>query len=165
MVRRARCGRADAPAATIRGEPADVEAALTHAAELLRAARRPLLHGFDGATVEDARAAVALADRLGALVATGALTGDWPGAAAVPLRGASTATLGEIRDRSRVVVIWREDPETTHPRLLERLGFGDGSNRGSPRTARSLSSTTVTPPRPAAPTCSCAGRASATSKR
>ena len=41
----------------------------------------------------------------------------------MPLRGASTATLGEIRDRSRVVVIWREDPETTHPRLLDRLGF------------------------------------------
>ena len=126
----------DAPAATIRGEPADVETALTRAAELLRAARRPLLHGFDGATVDDARAAVALADRLGALVATGALTGDWPGAPAVPLRGGSTATLGEIRDRSRVVVIWREDPEVTHPRLLERLGFGDGSNSrlGADRT-------------------------------
>ena len=82
------------------------------------------MHGFDEATVEDARAAVALADRLGALVATDSLGGAWPGAPAVPLRGASTATLGEIRDRSRVVVIWREDPETTHPRLLDRLGFG-----------------------------------------
>ena len=74
-----------------------------------------------GATVEDARAAVALADRLGALVSTGPWAGAWPGAPAVPLRGASTATLGEIRDRSQVVVVWREDPETTHPRLLERL--------------------------------------------
>jgi formylmethanofuran dehydrogenase subunit B len=128
--------REDAPAATIRGWPADVETALTRAAELLRAARRPLLHGFDGATVDDARAAVALADRLGALVATGGVMGAWPGAPAVPLRGASTATLGEIRDRSRVVVIWREDPETTHPRLLDRLGFGDGSHSrlGSART-------------------------------
>jgi formylmethanofuran dehydrogenase subunit B len=118
---------ASAPAATIRGQPADVESALTRAAELLRGARRPLLHGFDGATVEDARVAVALADRLGALVATDGVDGAWPGAPAVPLRGASTATLGEIRDRSRLVVVWREDPETTHPRLLDRLGFGDGS--------------------------------------
>ncbi len=118
---------ASAPEATIRGEPADVEAALTRAAELLRGARRPLLHGFEGATVEDARAAVALADRLGALVSTGSVAGAWPGAPAVPLRGASTATLGEIRDRSRVVVIWREDPEATHPRLLERLGFARDS--------------------------------------
>jgi formylmethanofuran dehydrogenase subunit B len=119
---------AGAPAATIDGEPADVESALARAAELLRGARRPLVHGFDRATVEDARAAVALADRLGAVVSTGASVGPWLGAPAVALRGASTATLGEIRDRSRVVVIWREDPERTHPRLLERLGFGDGAS-------------------------------------
>ena len=110
--------------ATISGEAVDVDTALSRAAELLRAARRPLVHGFDGATVEDARAAVALADRLGALVTTGPVAGRWPGAPAVPLRGVSTATLGEIRDRSQLVVIWREDPETTHPRLLDRLGFG-----------------------------------------
>ncbi|MGZ4304480.1 MAG: hypothetical protein ACXVSL_06375 [Solirubrobacteraceae bacterium] len=117
----------EAPAATIGGEPTDVDTGLTRAAELLGAARRPLIHGFGEATIEDARAAVALADRLGALVATEGLAGVWPGAPAVPLRGASTATLGEIRDRSRIVVIWREDPETTHPRLLDRLGFANGS--------------------------------------
>ena len=129
-------GAQEAPPATIRGQAADVDAALTRAAELLRGARRPLVHGFDQATVDDARAAVALADRLGALVATDGLDGTWPGAPAVPLRGASTATLGEIRDRSRVIVIWREDPELTHPRLLERLGFGDRSSSrlGADRT-------------------------------
>jgi formylmethanofuran dehydrogenase subunit B len=119
-----RVRREGAPAATIEGRPADVDAALARAAELLRGARRPLVHGFEEATVEDARGAIALADRLGALVATDGLGGTWPGAPALPLRGASTATLGEIRDRSRVVVVWREDPETTHPRLLDRLGFG-----------------------------------------
>jgi formylmethanofuran dehydrogenase subunit B len=117
-------GSAGAPAATIDGQPAEIEAALIRAGELLRGARRPLVHGFEGATVEDARAAVALADRVGALVSTGGLDGPWPGVPAAPLRGISTATLGEIRDRSGVVVIWREDPETSHPRLLERLGFG-----------------------------------------
>jgi formylmethanofuran dehydrogenase subunit B len=117
-----------APVATINGEAADVESALARAAELLRGARRPVLRGFDGATVEDTRAAVALADRLGALVVTEPPAGAWPGAPAAALRGASTATLGEIRDRSRLVVIWREDPESTHPRLLERLGFGGGAS-------------------------------------
>ena len=123
-----RMGERDEGPATIRGEAADVDSALARAAELLRGARRPLLHGFDGATVEDARAAVALADRLGALVSTGTVTKVWPGAPAVPQRGASTATLGEIRDRSQVVVVWREDPETTHPRLLDRLGFARDSS-------------------------------------
>ncbi len=122
-----RVGGGDAPTATIDGRATEVETALARAAGLLRTARRPLLYGFSGATVEDARAAVALADRLGAIVAPDALRGDWPGAPAIPLRGASTATLGEIRDRSHVVVVWREDPVATHPRLLERLGFGDRS--------------------------------------
>jgi formylmethanofuran dehydrogenase subunit B len=123
--------------ATIDGQPADIELAITRAAELLRGARRPLLHGFERATVEDARAAVALADRLGALVAIDSLGGAWPGASAVPLRGESTATLGEIRDRSRLVVVWREDPEATHPRLLDRLGFGGGT-RSAFRAERTL---------------------------
>lgn len=130
-----RIRRREGAPATINGEPADVESAIVRAAELLRGARRPLVHGFDGATVEDARAALALADRLGALVVTERVADVWPGAPAVPLRGASSATLGEIRDRSRVVVIWREDPESTHPRLLDRLGFGAAPSRaGAERT-------------------------------
>jgi formylmethanofuran dehydrogenase subunit B len=125
------------PQATINGQPTDVRTALTRAAELLRRARRPLVYGFDGATVEDTRAALTLGDRLGALVATDVAAGAWGGAAAVPLRGASTATLGEIRDRSRLVVIWREDPESSHPRLLERLGF-DGGPLSRPSAERTL---------------------------
>jgi formylmethanofuran dehydrogenase subunit B len=117
-------GASDTPEASVAGEPVAIEVAVARAAELLRDGRRPLVHGFVGATVEDARAAVALADRLGAIVATAAPSGPWPGVPAFPLRGASTATLGEVRDRSELVVIWREDPQTTHPRLLERLGFG-----------------------------------------
>ena len=155
VVLRARRRDGDAPAATIDGRPAEVEAALARAAELLRGARRPLLHGFAGATVEDARAAVALADRLGAIVATDGLGGAWPGAPRVPLRGASTATLGEIRDRSRVVVVWREDPMTTHPRLLERLGFGDARTPGSAPSARWSWSTTATRRPRSSPTCGC----------
>jgi formylmethanofuran dehydrogenase subunit B len=80
---------------------------------------------------------VALADRVGALISTGVAMGRWPGAPAAPLRGASTATLGEIRDRSLILVIWREDPETTHPRLLDRLGFG-GGGRSQPGAERTL---------------------------
>ncbi|HEX5194592.1 MAG TPA: hypothetical protein VFW09_17485 [Solirubrobacteraceae bacterium] len=117
--------------ATVDGEPGGIDHALARAAELLRRGRRPLVYGFVGATIEDARAAVALADRLGAIVAAGgagALGGPWPGAPAFPLRGSTSATLGESRDRSELVVIWREDPESTHPRLLGRLGLG-GSNR------------------------------------
>ena len=125
-------------AATVGGQPADVDTALARAAELLLSARRPLLHGFEAATVEDARAAVALADRLGALVVTGDVSGPWPGAPAVPLRGASTATLGEIRDRSQLVVIWREDPEQ-HPSPAARSALASAAIRPrGPRAGRTL---------------------------
>ena len=118
----------DTPAATIAGDAVDLETAIDRAAQLLREARRPLVHGFAAATIEDARAAVTLADRVGAIVATRPPAQPWPGAPAFALRGSSTATLGEIRDRSELLIVWHEDPETTHPRLLNRLGFGqDGS--------------------------------------
>jgi formylmethanofuran dehydrogenase subunit B len=103
----------------VAGQPVAVDAAVRRAAELLRDARRPVICGFDAATIEAARAAVALADHLGGVVDTG---GERAGGA-VAMRGISTATLGEIRDRAQVVVVWREDPETTHPRLLSRLGL------------------------------------------
>jgi formylmethanofuran dehydrogenase subunit B len=126
----------DGPDATVAGQPTDVATALARAVELLQGARRPLVGGFTGATVDDARAAVALADRLGAIVTADGSRGPWAGAPAFPLRGASTATLGEIRDRSEVVVVWREDPETTHPRLLERLRLaGAGSRAGESRAS------------------------------
>jgi formylmethanofuran dehydrogenase subunit B len=102
-------------AARLQPDPGeDLDVALDRAAALLRQARRPMI-SIAGATVEAARAAIALAGRLGAVVDAG---GADP---AVALRGASTATLGEIRDRTGVVVVWRADPETTHPRLLDRL--------------------------------------------
>ena len=126
------------PSATIDGAPAGTESALTRAAELLREARRPLVHGFGETTTEDARAAVALADRLGAIVTGGPVSRPWPGAPALPLRGASSATLGEIRDRARLVVVWREDVESTHPRLLDRLGFGAGARTSRLEDARTL---------------------------
>jgi formylmethanofuran dehydrogenase subunit B len=102
------------PDATAGGEAVDLDTAVDRAAALLRASRRPLV-SIAGATVETASAAIALAEQLGAVVAAGG------GSPAVALRGASTATFGEIRDRAQVVIVWHADPETTHPRLLERL--------------------------------------------
>ena len=122
------------PAATIHGRPADRRAALARAAELLRGARRPLLHGFDGATVEDARAAVALADRLGALVADRRVGRRLAGRAGAPVArrldrhpGRNPRSLPAGRDLARGS---RGHP----PRLLDRLGFGDGSAEAGERT-------------------------------
>ena len=70
---------------------------------------------------------MALADAIGAVVdpAGGSTAGE-----AYQAIGASTATFGEIRDRSELVVVWRADPAVTHPRLLGRLRL-DRAARGS----------------------------------
>src|SRR4051794_9014039 len=104
------------PLARIDGREVALDAALDAAAEILRAARAPLIHGLGRTTCEAQRVAVALADRLGATIAPA----GGPGLA-FAARGASTATLGDVRDRAEIVVIWCADPVTTHPRLLERL--------------------------------------------
>src|SRR5262245_48518780 len=102
------------PDAVAGGQTIALDAAVDRVAALLRGSRRPLVE-IAGATVETASAAIALSEQLGAVVAAGG------GSPAVALRGASTATFGEIRDRAQGVYVWQAAPETTHPRLLERL--------------------------------------------
>jgi formylmethanofuran dehydrogenase subunit B len=111
----------DVPLARVDGGPASLEDALDAATALLAAARAPLVYGLGQATCEDQRAAVALAEALGATIDPAGPALDGAAGGAFPARGASTATLGEVRDRSEVVVIWRADPATSHPRLFERL--------------------------------------------
>jgi len=120
------------PPSRIDGREADPDAALDAAAGILAQADTPLVYGLARTSVEAARSAVGLADRLGALVEPAGAVRDGAGGRAVALRGASTATLGEIRDRAATVVVWREDPLTTHPRLLERLRL-DEAQRGARR--------------------------------
>jgi formylmethanofuran dehydrogenase subunit B len=108
------------PAAAIDGLPADPDAAYARAAELLLAARAPLVYGLSRSTTEGQRAATALADRLGATIDTTASTGHAPSIMALQQVGESTCTLGEVKNRADLVVFWGSDPVVTHPRHLER---------------------------------------------
>jgi formylmethanofuran dehydrogenase subunit B len=108
------------PAAVIDGQLAAYEEALDRAAQILREARAPLIYGLSRSTTEGQRAAVALADRLGATIDTTAATGHAPSLMALQQVGESTCTLGEVKNRADVVVYWDSDPLATHPRHLER---------------------------------------------
>ena len=103
------------PIARVEGREVSLEEAADAAAAILREARAPLVYGLGQTSCEAQRRAVALAEAAGAVIDVGAATEAY---AAI---GSSTATLGEIRDRAELVVIWRADPVVTHPRLLERL--------------------------------------------
>jgi formylmethanofuran dehydrogenase subunit B len=109
------------PAARVGGREAAVDQALDEAAAVLGRARAPLVYGLGQTSCEAQRAAVALAEAIGAVIDPAGPLLDGPSGLAAQARGSSTATLGEVRDRAAIVVVWRADPVATHPRLLERL--------------------------------------------
>src|SRR5919107_2010032 len=111
--------------ARVDGREAGLDEALDAAAGILGGARAPLVYGLGDTSCEAQRAAVALAEAMGATIAPAGPLLDGASGLAFQARGASTATLGEVRDRAAAVVVWRADPATTHPRLLERLRLPD----------------------------------------
>jgi formylmethanofuran dehydrogenase subunit B len=104
------------PVARVDGREAEFSDAVEASAAILAEARLPLVCGLGQSDCESQRAAVALAEAMGAVIdpAEG-------GGAAAQAFGLSTATFGEVRDRAELVVVWRADPGTTNPRLLPRL--------------------------------------------
>lgn len=112
--------RVEAPPAEIDGRAADPASAIERAADILRAADAPLVYGLSRSSTAGQRAAVALADRLGAIVDTTASLGHAPSVMALQQAGESTCSLGEVRNRSDLVIFWGSDPVESHPRHLER---------------------------------------------
>src|SRR5579872_11173 len=108
------------PAAAIREKSVSIEAALDRAAEILSDSCAPLIYGLSRSSTDGQRAAVALADRLGATIDTTASLCHGPSIIALQQAGESTSSLGEIRNRSDLVVFWGCDPVVSHPRHLER---------------------------------------------
>jgi formylmethanofuran dehydrogenase subunit B len=106
--------------AAVDAQRAPIDAALASAADLVRAATRPLVYLAPGITNETAREAVALADAIGA--ALDSVTSDTAMGAilAAQERGRASATLGEGRHRADVVVWWGVDPALRYPRYAER---------------------------------------------
>lgn len=109
-----------APAAEIEGRPVAYEEAVARAVQILQAADAPLIYGLSRSSTTGQRAAVALADRLGAIIDTTASLGHGPSVVALQEAGESTASLGEVRNRSDLVIFWGSDPLVSHPRHLER---------------------------------------------
>ncbi len=113
--------------ATINDQPADLESALDRAASILSNSRSPLIYGLSRSSTPGQRAAVELADRIGAIVDTTASVCHGPSIMAIQSVGESTSTLGEVKERADLVIFWGADPLTTHPRHLERYS-------GTPRS-------------------------------
>lgn len=108
------------PAAKVEGQPVSLEAGIERAAEILRNSRAPLIWGLSRSSTEGQRAAVALAERLGANIDTTASVCHASSIMAIQVVGESTSSLGEIKNRSDLVIYWGANPVVSHPRHMER---------------------------------------------
>jgi formylmethanofuran dehydrogenase subunit B len=105
------------PTCRIDGRPAEIQEALARAAELLTSARYPLIYGLSRASCEAQSVAAEIAERLGGVLDTPADRGLLDALQSI---GDVTCTLGEIRSRADLIVVWNADPVATHPRFFER---------------------------------------------
>jgi formylmethanofuran dehydrogenase subunit B len=103
----------------IQGKATHLEAAIARAAEILTQARLPLLAGL-ATDVEGVRAALALADRYGAVVDHLASEALLRNLLALQDTGWITTTLSEVKNRVDLLVVVGSDLETSFPRFFER---------------------------------------------
>ena len=120
------------PVVSIEGRPADFELAADAAANILANSQCPLIYGLSRSSTDGQRAALRLADRIGATIDTTASRCHAPSVLAVQQVGESTCTLGEAKNRCDLVVFWGCDPTNSHPRHGERYSV-DPTGRFLPR--------------------------------
>ena len=110
----------DGPSCLVAGRPASLDEGIERAAQLLAAARYPLVFGLEQTSCEAVRLAVGIADWIGAIVDTAS-----GGSAGMSFHagGEATCTLGEIANRADLVLVWRADPVVTHPRHFSKYSL------------------------------------------
>jgi formylmethanofuran dehydrogenase subunit B len=120
--------------ASVDGQPVPYQTALQTAARLLGTSRAPIVLGLAGLGTAAQRAAVSLADQLGAVVDISHHGADSASSAGLEEVGKSTCTLGEVRHRADLIVFWQCDPMSSHPRLWQRVvePAGEWVPRGRP---------------------------------
>ncbi|MFN0019302.1 MAG: formylmethanofuran dehydrogenase subunit B [Pirellulaceae bacterium] len=127
------------PAAEIAGCPVPWKSAVAKAADILRAAKAPLIYGLSRSSTQGQRQAVQLADALGANIDTTASLCHAPSIMALQQVGESTCSLGEIRNRADLVIYWGSNPAVSHPRHMERYAaFPTGQFVPEGREGRTL---------------------------
>ena len=109
--------------------------------EKLKSANAPMIVGLNHLTTEAQQQAWRIADAVGATIDVTLSKSNRASIYSMQRQGKITATLGEIANRSDLIVFWFCDPVTTHPRLLHRLTQSPSSCKkhivvvGDPNTA------------------------------
>jgi formylmethanofuran dehydrogenase subunit B len=116
-------GTRQPPVVQIDGHAAPYEEGIARAADLLRAAKSPLVYGLSRSSTEGQRAAIALAEQIGATIDTTASLCHAPSVMAIQEVGEVTCTLGEVSNRADLVIFWGVNPVESHPRHMERYSL------------------------------------------
>lgn len=101
------------------GSAVTLDAAVQAAAQALGASRAPLVAGL-ATDVDGVRAALALAERVGAVVDHVHSEGLYRNLAVLQRTGWIATTFAELRNRCDLLVVAGPDPAAFHPRLYER---------------------------------------------
>ena len=102
------------------GGETTLEAACTRAAELLRESRCPVFSGF-GTDVNDTRAALSLIGRCGGIFDQMRAEGGLRNLLVLADSGWIATTLGEVKNRVDLLVVFGTDIEAQFPRFFERF--------------------------------------------
>jgi formylmethanofuran dehydrogenase subunit B len=126
----------DEPVARIDGQPVSLDQAVARAGDILNSSVSPLVYGLSSSSTPGQRSAVHLADVIGACIDTTASTCHAPSIVALQGVGESTCSLGEIRNRSDLVIYWGSNPAMSHPRHMERFVDSPGQHVPAGRAGR-----------------------------
>ena len=127
------------PIAELGGITTNYDTAVHQAIILLEQADYPLVYGLSRSSSPGQRAAVALADRIGAVIDTTASMCHGPSIMALQEVGEVTCTLGEVRNRADLVIFWGCHPAASHPRHTDRYSvFAKGRFTPEGRDSRKV---------------------------
>jgi formylmethanofuran dehydrogenase subunit B len=111
------------PSCRIAGQPASVAEGIERAAQILAAAKYPLIYGLRDTTCEAQRVAVEIADWIGGTVDTTTSFDHGPSGVSFQGVGEVTCSLGEIANRGDLIIFWGSNPADTHPRHFARYSL------------------------------------------
>lgn len=136
-------GEPVAPPPRIAGQAATLDAAVAAAADVLRAARRPLIGGLD-VDVNGMRSTLALARRIGAVVDHADGAAKYRNLRVLQEFGGITTTFAEARNRADLVVLLGDGWSRRFPRFLERI-VAPGASGAATAARRIVTITAIDP--------------------
>lgn len=123
--------------ARVNGKEVSLEQAITHASDLLRESKQPVIGGL-ATDLNGARAAMALADKSRATVDHVHSTAAFRNILVLQDTGWMTTTLTEVRNRVDLLVVINSDLESGFPRFFERMVWNKESMFGQDIESREV---------------------------